>query len=461
MLDNSFESFEARNAKPKSTRKPPKAIRKSRMQIEVLEARNLMAADPLEATSEVLQASQMSTFFQQSALYENHQPTTSPTVTWITHLERPHTEIARAEPIELIARTNDLIDMELREGPRRLGGMLPSGIGARASGGLRRLIRVDVGWPEHVYAPYVDMTATPMFDFVESAVDEGILYYNLAFVSADPENRPSWGGDPARGIAGGAFDAHLRQQIHELRALGGDVAVSFGGPQGTPLAEAIENVDDLKQAYRNVVDAYGLSRIDFDLSGAMLDNQQAIERNWQAVAELQREMAELGAPLEVWVTLPATQKGLGDAALEAVRAAGHNGVNLDGVNLKTDYQEPHGPQSQRRMGRETVETTINAYYQLRRTLLPDVQTGELWVKIGITPVIGSQDDRTASFGPKDAREVYGFAQQQRVGMVSVWSLNRDQQASSPSAEATPDVQPSESGGFDVSKIFSEFGKLLP
>ncbi|MEX2114036.1 MAG: hypothetical protein WD845_12670 [Pirellulales bacterium] len=459
MSDNSFE---ARNAKAKTTRKPPRPIRHSRMQFEALEARNLMAADAAEASSEVLQASQMSAFFQQSALYENNQPATFPTVSWLAHLERPHVEPRRSDSIELIDRTDALIDSELREGSRRFGGMLPPGAGARASGGLRRLIRVDPGWPAQVYAPYVDMSATPMFDFVESAVNEGILYYNLAFISADPENRPSWGGDPARGTSGGAFDAQLRERIHELRALGGDVAVSFGGPQGTSLAEAIENVDELKQAYRNVVDAYGLSRIDFDLSGGLLDNQQAIERNWQAVAELQREMAELGAPLEVWVTVPATSKGLGDAALEAVRSAGQNGVNLDGVNLKTEYQETPGPQAQRRAGRETIESTINAYYQLRRTLVPDVQTGEVWIKIGITPVLGPQGDASATFGPNDAHELYGFAQQQRVGMVSVWSLNRDQQASTPPVERTPDgAAATESGGFDISKIFSDFGKLLP
>jgi chitinase len=236
------------------------------------------------------------------------------------------------------------------------------------------------------------------------------------------------------------------------------VAVSFGGPHGKSLAEAIENVDELKQAYRNVIDAYGLCRIDFDFPAHALDNQQAIERNWQAVAELQREMSELGAPLEVWVTLPATRQGLGDAALDAIRSAGQNGVNLDGVNLKTEYSDAADPQADRRAGRETIETTVNAYYQLRRTLLPDVNTGEVWVKVGVTPVTGADG---AAFGPRDAREVYGFAEKQHLGMVSLWTLNRDAQPQGRGAENAPAAQPTEAEGFDISKIFSEFGKLFP
>jgi hypothetical protein len=101
------------------------------------------------------------------------------------------------------------------------------------------------------------------------------LYFNLAYVTADSQSRPSWGGSDERAIDGGAFDQQLRGQISEIRALGGDVAVSFGGPRGTDLAQAITNVEDLKNAYRSVVDAYGLKRIDFDLSNGALAGRRS------------------------------------------------------------------------------------------------------------------------------------------------------------------------------------------
>lgn len=460
MVEKSFEASAGKKSNPKK----PQPIRQSRMQYEMLEARNLMAADSADASSDVMQASQMSAFFQQSALYEDRQPTTSPTVSWINHLERPIVLVRPADSIELVERATDAIDGELRESRGGTYRMVPPRASGAGGGGIRRLIRIDLGWPAHVYAPYVDMSASPTFDFVDSATSEGILYYNLASIYADAGGQPCWGGDSTRGVDGNAFDRALRDQIHELRALGGDVAVTFGGPLKTSLAEAIENVDDLKQAYRIVIDAYGLSRIDFDLSGPMLDNHEAIQRNWDAVGQLQREMAELGTPLEVWVTVPttnkgpATEKGLSDAALDAIRSAGQNGVDLDGVNLKTEFDSGPAAGKEPTSGRETVKTTLEAYHQLRRTLLPDAKTGDVWVKIGITPVI---DGQLAAFGPRDAREVYGFAEKQRIGMVSVWSLNSDQKGAGQPSASTDAKPQAESDGFDISEVFSDFGKLMP
>jgi hypothetical protein len=447
-----------RAAHNKNAKQPPQPLRQARMQFELLEARNLMAiVTGSTEESAVMQASQMSAFFQQSALYEDRQPTTSPTVSWINHLERPMYFPRQPDSIELVDRATDEIDSELQEGRTGAFRMLPPGGGARTGGGLRRMIRVDLGWPLHVYAPYVDMTAERMFDLVDAATTQGILYFNLTNISADANGRPCWGGDSTRGVDGGKFDAALREQIHELRALGGDVGVTFGGPLNKSLAEAIENVDELKQAYRAVIDAYGLSRIDFDLSGPLLDNLQAQQRNWQAVGELQRELAELGAPLEVWVTVPATRQGLSQAALEAVRRAGQNGVNLDGVNLKGQFDSPANDPQAAGDG-DAVETTRRAYQQLRNLLLPDAETGQVWVKLGVTPVI---DGGQAKFTPHDARELYDFAEQQRLGMVSLWTLNGDKQSADQPSASTENKQQAETEGFDISEVFSDFGKLMP
>jgi hypothetical protein len=455
------------------SRTPPRPARSARMQFEALEPRAMMAGlgDALPAaSSEFLQASLMSAFFEQSALYSAMQPTTFPTVTWINHLEQAPMEIGRADPIERIERTNDLIDMELRDESRDLGPLvLPRGMGARAAGGILRLTRTEFGWPAHVFAPYVDLSASPTFDFVDTAESEGILYFNLAHLTADAQHRPCWGGNSARGIDGGAFDAALREQIVKLRALGGDVAVSFAGPHGTPLAEAITSAGDLQSAYRDVVDAYGLRRIDFDLSGASLDDQAVIARRWQAVGALQRELAELGTPLEVWVTLPAARSGLSDAALDVVRSAGEHGVRLDGVNLRAaDGGHEANPKADSRLGRLRIESTINAYYQLRQVVPTDAETGTVWTKIGITPAINRGGATGETFRPKDAQEVYGFAAQQGIGMLSLWSLNgagpgTDQPTAdgqSP-AGAEPRESRAEQDAIDVSKVFRAFTEPLP
>ena len=197
----------------------------------------MMAVDvALEASSDVMQASCMSAYFEQSALYSNGTPTAFPTVDWISHLEAQIVEFDREIPEQQLASDFDEFD-EQRDGESRKAGPLPvPGLGARAAGGMRRLLRADGAWPRHVFAPYVDMGATPAFDFVQAAEADGILYFNLAYVTADSANRASWCGDAERAVDGGEFDKALRGQIAKLRELGGDVTVSFGGPAGVELA---------------------------------------------------------------------------------------------------------------------------------------------------------------------------------------------------------------------------------
>ncbi len=51
----------------------------------------------------------------------------------------------------------------------------------------------------------------------------------------------------------------------------------------------------------------------------------------------------------------------------------------------------------------------------------------LWAMVGITPMIGLNDVTTEIFDQQEAREVLAFAEQQGIGRLSFWSLNRDRQ----------------------------------
>ena len=56
----------------------------------------------------------------------------------------------------------------------------------------------------------------------------GAKQFTLAFIQADSNNQPSWGGDPSMEL-GSSFDQALQASVSNLRAAGGDVMVSFGG----------------------------------------------------------------------------------------------------------------------------------------------------------------------------------------------------------------------------------------
>jgi hypothetical protein len=154
------------------------------------------------------------------------------------------------------------------------------------------------------------MTLYPTYDLVSAARNEGLRYFTLAFVVADANKLPAWGGYTANEVNGGAFDSAVRSQIAGLRALGGDVSVSFGGAANQELAEVITDGAALKNAYQSVIDAYGLTHIDFDIEGAAVADHASIDRRSQAIAALQQAAAAAGKELDVSFTLPVLPSGL-------------------------------------------------------------------------------------------------------------------------------------------------------
>jgi chitinase len=281
-------------------------------------------------------------------------------------------------------------------------------------------------WPAKAFAPYVDMTLWPTYDLASAAQSQGIRHFNLAFVVASPTNKaPCWGGQSTYGVDGGEFDTKVRGMVQQVRALGGDVAVSFGGANGQELADAITDPVALKAAYLKVVEAYGLSRIDFDIEGAAVNNRAAIDRRSAVVAQLQADRAAAGKPLEVWFTLPVLPTGLTADGLYVVQSAAKAGVRLGGVNIMAmDYGDSAAPNPSGRMGDYAIQAATATQAQLRQAI-PALSDAAAWAMIGVTPMIGLNDVTTEVFDQTEARELLAFAGQKGIGMLSMWSLNRD------------------------------------
>ena len=278
--------------------------------------------------------------------------------------------------------------------------------------------------PAQVYAPYVDGTLWPPFDFVEMAREEGVNFYTLAFVVADPAtSEPSWGGYYS--VSSGYRGA----EIEALRELGGEVMVSFGGAAGTELAVAIQDVDELTQAYQSVIDQYQLNWIDFDIEGAWVADWESIDRRSQAIRNLQDAATADQRALEVWFTLPVLPTGLTRDGLQVVRSALEHGVAVGGVNIMAmDYGDGAAPNPEGQMGRYAIEAATSLFQQLRDAYAEvgqEPSDAELWRRIGVTPMIGQNDIPSERFYLEDARELLEFAQQREMGLLSAWSANRD------------------------------------
>ena len=291
-------------------------------------------------------------------------------------------------------------------------------------------------WPDRVFAPFVDATLYPVPELGGISDETGIAWYALGFIVDETGDSctPSWGGYYDLAIGPSSWDSDgerfLYDEIADVRAAhGGDVVVSFGGAANTPLAAGCATVEALAGAYEEVIDALDLVRIDFDIEGAWIADAASIARRSQAIAQVQGALAASGRSLEVWFTLPVLPSGLTADGLAAVDDALSSGVALAGVNVMAmDYGDSAAPDPAGKMGEYAIEAItavrdqLETLYTAHGVTLTDAA---LWAKIGVTPMIGMNDVTSEVFGLEDAAEIVAFADEKGLGMISMWSLNRD------------------------------------
>lgn len=277
-----------------------------------------------------------------------------------------------------------------------------------------------------VYAPYVDMTLWPTPKVDQIGVRQGISQFTLAFiVTGSNDCVPSWGG--VQDIAAGTtaeLSAAISGSIDQFRANNGEVAVSFGGANGVPLAQSCATVNALVDAYQTVIDAYSLTHIDFDIEGSAQSDSASIERHFLALKRLQGKAAAHGKTLHVSLTIPTMETGLTQEGLAVVRSALNHKVAIDTVNIMTmDYGHAVDDMGAAAMQAATaVHAQLGSLYQ---SLGRPKTSRQLWRMIGITPMIGVNDSAGEIFTLDNARAVSAFARKSAVGFISMWSVARD------------------------------------
>ena len=276
------------------------------------------------------------------------------------------------------------------------------------------------------FAGYVDVTVSPPDPF-EQASTPATKDVVLAFLVASPEDYcvASWGASYGLAEAGTALG--LDKRISVLRSRGGSAAVSFGGARNNELATTCQDESKLRTAYRDVVERYDPSFIDFDLEGADLLDTAGGERRAKAVAALQGDRNASGNKLAVWLTLPASPRGLTDAGIAAVEQMLQAGVQLSGVNLMTMNYGASRDVSQSMLdaaksAADAAHDQLSILYQRAGTNLSREQ---VWKKLGLTPMIGRNDLPGEVFGLDAAEGLKDYALELGIQRLSMWSLNRD------------------------------------
>ncbi|MET9361825.1 cellulose binding domain-containing protein [Streptomyces sp. NPDC006632] len=264
------------------------------------------------------------------------------------------------------------------------------------------------------FSPYVDTSLYPTYDLAGTADKTGVKQFTLAFVTSGGGCAPLWGG--VTDLPGDK----VASQIGALRAKGGDVRVSFGGASGSELGLVCKSADDLAAAYGKVVDAYKLTKVDFDIEGAALPDTAANTRRAQAIAKLQQSHPGL----DVSFTLPVMPEGLTQPGVDLVADAKKNGVKVSAVNIMAmDY----GPSYSGDMGDYAIQAATATQAQIKGVL--GLTDSAAWKAVAVTPMIGVNDVNVEKFTVADATKLVGFAQSKGLAWLAMWSAARDQQCS--------------------------------
>lgn len=306
---------------------------------------------------------------------------------------------------------------------------------AASSGALTASASTDA----NPVAPYADMTNNqePMLD--QAIGSAGLKAFTAAFVIGSGCT-PIWGDTlPV------ANDPTVSGEIGRATSAGAMPIVSFGGEGGVELAQSCTDLGQVTAGYQGVIDQFHLTHIDFDVEGAAIADPDSVNRRFQAISAL--ESANPG--LVVSVTVPVMPDGLDGNGQTFLKAAKADNARIDLVNVMTmDYYGSwDGSPTMGAYATRAASATLDFV----RTLWPS----DGYANIGITPMIGQNDDAAEVFTEADAQTVVDFAKANGVGRLAFWSVDRDQPCSS-TASGLPQCTEINSGMLDFTRIFGQY-----
>jgi hypothetical protein len=78
------------------------------------------------------------------------------------------------------------------------------------------------------------------------------------------------------------------------------------------------------------------------------------------------------------------------------------------------------------MGDLAIQAATSLHGQLK-TIYPAKTDAQLWRMVGVTPMIGVNDNPAEVFTVADATKLTTFAKSKGIGRLAMWSANRDSQ----------------------------------
>lgn len=290
-------------------------------------------------------------------------------------------------------------------------------------------------------APFIDMASwvdssskyslNGVPDLGEIYDEIGCEYFFLGFIRPDDTTpldsdggvRWGWGGFYSLSEDGndGYQYEGIKKSIQNLRTRGGDVVVSVGGQLGSAPWTVTQNITKLKEMYLEIIEAYGLARLDLDIE----ESNQGYEQNVANAKAIKKVQDQTG--VEVVLTIPIMPYGYTNTQKNLLRAYIGNGVNIKYINNMTmcygsevDEGEDFAEASVRAINNSMKQVqTIYSDYGLTLT------DSQVYKMLGATVDIGYENEYNPVFTAEMTKEVAEYANEKDLGMFSYWCINRD------------------------------------
>ena len=262
-------------------------------------------------------------------------------------------------------------------------------------------------FPAHYAAPYLQIASSDAGDMAADEAATGLKFYTLAFLIPKSGCTPEWEDD---GSGVGAFAS----QISALQSSGGNVIPSFGGAAGGELAQTCTSVSSLTAAYLNVVNTYGVTRLDFDIEGGVLSDTASTARRDQALAALQAEDPSVQIDFTLAVAPNGLPTGTG-SEYALLQDAKSKGVKVSMVNLMTmDFGDGQNALADAESAAVASAGQLSGLY--------GISTAAAYNMMGLTPIAGQNDDNEY-FSTANASTLESFAASNGVGELSFWEID--------------------------------------
>eukprot|EP00475_Leptophrys_vorax_P009058 TRINITY_DN1594_c0_g1_i1.p1 TRINITY_DN1594_c0_g1~~TRINITY_DN1594_c0_g1_i1.p1 ORF type:complete len:320 (-),score=91.37 TRINITY_DN1594_c0_g1_i1:46-1005(-) len=294
-------------------------------------------------------------------------------------------------------------------------------------------------------APYLQPTDAKRFSNVSHVMHESrAKHFILAFVHADGNKCASVWDTTGESVS---EDKQVLKLVHDIRAAGGDVAVSFGGAGAWELANTCKDVSELTKLYEQVITKYGLTWIDLDIEGDAATDVSAQKRRFEAVKALKNKYRGL----KVSLTVPADADGIDSDTQAEIKRAVAIGLKLDLYTLMAfDYDG-----KAKTMAKDVEAIMETAHKQISSLRSDLASSSEVYEHLGMILMNGHTDSKSEGFDLNSFKTLVGYAQKNKLGRVSFWVMNRDFQCSSTQSGWTrDDCSGVAQGQFDFTKIIS-------